>query len=169
MRLDRTSARTIAAIAAVVGVAACSNKSNPMDDGLKTDLAAVGSQSSGSLQLAPTSANTQVVVSPLEAGEKSAPAPAVHKPVPRPTPKPAKQIAAARQDPVPAPAPAPQPIERAPAAPTPVAIPAPAPQPQPQAKVEPPPLPPVTGRARATDRGGATEAQIFKNMPWIRP
>lgn len=168
MRLDRTSARVTAAIAALVGVAACSSKtSNPMDDGLKTDLAAVGGQASSSLELAPSSAKNQVVVSPLEGGPESAPKPAAKRMIPRPTPKPAQRLAA-RQDPASAPAPAVPPVESAPSAPS--AQPQPAPQPQPQQKAaEPPPLPPMTGRARATDRGGATEGQIFQHMPWIRP
>jgi len=168
MRLDRTSARAIAAVAALVSVAACSTKtSNPMDDGLKTDLAAVGSQASSSLELAPSSAKNEVVVSPIEGGPESAPKPAAKKVIPRPTPKPAQRLAA-RQDPAPAPAPQPPPVEVAPSAPGPQ--PQPAPQPQPQQKAaEPPPLPPMPGRARATDRGGATEGQIFHNMPWIRP
>jgi len=168
MRLDRTSARVIAAVAAVVGAAACSNKAaNPMDDGLKTDLAAVGGQGSSSLELAPSSAKNQMVVSPIEGGPESAPKPAAKKVVQRPTPKPAQRLAA-RQDPAPAPAPTPPPVESAPAAPSPAPTPAPVPQPQEKA-AEPPPLPPMPGRARATDRGGATEGQIFHNMPWIRP
>ena len=80
MRLDRTSARVTVAIAAMVGVAACSNTtSKPMDDGLKTDLAAVGGQASSSLELAPSSAKNQVVVSAIEGGPESAPKPAAKK------------------------------------------------------------------------------------------
>jgi len=168
MRLDRTSARVTVAIAAMVGVAACSNTtSKPMDDGLKTDLAAVGGQASSSLELAPSSAKNQVVVSAIEGGPESAPKPAAKKVIPHPTPKPAQRVAA-RQDPAPAPAPALPPVQQAPATPAPQ--PQPAAQPQPQQKAaEPPPLPPMPGRARATDRGGATEGQIFQHMPWIRP
>jgi len=54
--------RLIAAAAALIGVAACSNKSSQMDESLKRDIAAV--------RMAPSA---QMVVSALEAGESAKP------------------------------------------------------------------------------------------------
>jgi hypothetical protein len=142
-----------------MGLAACSGKSQPMDSGLKQDLSAAGGSG---LELAPQSAKSQMVVSAIEGGPTSAPAPAARKPVPKPTPKPNVQLAANRS---PAPAPAPQP---------PVAEPVPS-NPQPTAQPathqsEPPPLPPAPSQAQGRQKGTyKTEGQIFQQMPWIKP
>jgi hypothetical protein len=143
---------------ALIGLGACGRSdAASMDAGLKQDLSAV---SGNSLELAPKGAQPQVVVSAIEAGPTSAPQHvAVHKPAQqkanvKPSPRPVEHVAQA-------PAPAPTPV---------VQQHAPAPSPT----VEPPPLPPVTQqraqqpaqRQRGTYK---TEAQIFQQMPWIRP
>ncbi|HEV8496152.1 MAG TPA: hypothetical protein VGQ56_04785 [Gemmatimonadaceae bacterium] len=141
----------IAAIAALIGGTAC-NRSGPVaDEGLKRDLAAAGG---GGLELAPTASRSQVVVSSIEGGPRSTPTRAAQKRTrsPRPTVR-----VAERQAPTPAPAPksvttepspvvAPTTVEQAPA---PITRPAPAPARQ--------------------NRVYKTEAEIFRDMPWIRP
>lgn len=145
-----TAARDIAVAAALIGVAACSNKSQPMDESMKRDLAAVRAGPS------------QMVISPLEAGESSAPTPASRKRTPqaRPVSHPTKQVESRVAQ---APAREPQPVaaEAAPQATTQAVEPAPA---------------PATARPTAPARGEdahrgpyKTEAEIFRQMPWIRP
>jgi hypothetical protein len=149
-----------AAAAAMFGVAACSGGSKPMDDGLKQDLAA----SSSALEMAPSAAKPQVVVSAIEGGPQSAPAPAAHRVIPKPTPKPAPRVASNQNRAVEAPAPAPQITQPAPSAPAPQAEPAPLPT------REPPPLPPAPNSSQGRQKGVyKTEGQIFQQMPWIRP
>src|SRR5690242_13283914 len=89
----------IAGAVALVGAAACSNKSQPTDESLKSDL-----------ELVSNAQKAQVVVSPLEAGPTSAPAPAAPKRIPKPSPKPVTHVAQ-RQPPQ---TPAPQPVKQAP-------------------------------------------------------
>ena len=150
-----------AAAAAFAGLAACSGGTKPMDDGLKQDLAAT---SSSSLEMAPAGAKPQVVVSAIEAGPQSAPAPAAHKVIPKPTPKPAPRLASNEAKPVEAPAPAPQITQPAPSAPAPQA------EPAPQPTREPPPLPPMPSTSQGRQKGVyKTEGQIFQQMPWIKP
>jgi hypothetical protein len=143
----------IAAIAALIGGTAC-NRSGPVaDEGLKRDLAAAGG---GGLELAPTASRSQVVVSPIEGGPRSTPTRAAQKRTPTRSPRPTVRVAE-RQAPAPAPAPksvttdpspvvAPPTVEQAPA---PITRPAPAPARQ--------------------NRVYKTEAEIFRDMPWIRP
>lgn len=142
--------RLIAAAAALIGVAACSNKSQPMDESLKQDIAAV--------RAAPSA---QMVVSALEAGESATPAPVSHKRAPQPVNHPAKQVAQTRT-------PAPAPTPRTPA----VAVTPSAPVEQP-VEAAPAPAPSRhTAPARAEDSHHGpykTEAEIFRQMPWIRP
>src|SRR3954463_12511973 len=83
----------VALTVALAGITACSQKSTPADAGLKNDLAAAaGSGRAGDLELAPKSAQSQMVVSAIEGGPTAAPTPkpaehkAVSKPTPRPTP-----------------------------------------------------------------------------------
>jgi hypothetical protein len=132
-----------------------------MDDGLKQDLAAT---SSSALEMAPTGAKPQVVVSAIEGGPEAAPKPAVHKVLPKPTPKPAPRVASNESAPVEAPIPAPQITKPAPSAPAPQA------EPAPQPNREPPPLPPAANTSQGRQKGVyKTEGQIFQQMPWIRP
>jgi len=138
--------RLIAAAAALIGVAACSNKSRPMDESLKQDIAAV--------RMAPSA---QMVVSALEAGESAKPAPAARKRAPQPVNRPAKQVAQNRT-------PAPQP--RTPA----VAVTPSAPVQQPVEAAPSPSRQAAPARAEDPHHGPyKTEAEIFRQMPWIRP
>ena len=155
----RRVAVPFAAVTAVMLAACGRSRTSSMDDGLKNDLAAVGGSS---MELAPKPANQQMVVSAIEGGPTSAPArvsskkSTAPKPVVRPPRRPVQSVAEA---PAPAPAPtrvlvAPAPVEATP--------------------VEPPPLPPA--RPQATTRQQSrqagpykTEAEIFRQMPWIRP
>jgi outer membrane biosynthesis protein TonB len=158
MTLANKRAALIGGIAVLIGAAACSNKSQPTDNGLKADLdAAVGS----GLQLAPKGNPSQVVVSALEGGPQSAPTHAAPKRIPKPSPKPNIRVAA-KQAPAPAPAPAPvqRTIETAPAA-----EPVPAPQPQ----QSPAAARPQQQPQRQQPGVYKTEGEIFKQMPWIRP
>ncbi|MEO7084927.1 MAG: hypothetical protein ABI442_13100, partial [Gemmatimonadaceae bacterium] len=68
---SRTKIGFSAAIAVALGTAACSKSGGSMDDGLKQDLAA-----------AKTAATSRVSISPLELGERSAPAPQARAPKP---------------------------------------------------------------------------------------
>jgi len=148
----------VSAIVALASVAACSNstKKADIDPSLKADLAAIGGGSAGDLQLAPSSAKANVVVSEIEGGPKSAPAKAAPVRAPRPTPKKAPPMAA-REPVIEAPAPAPV-----------VSDPIPAPQPAPQPTVQAPR--PAPAQAPQQDhRVYKTEGEIFRQMPWIRP
>ncbi len=151
-------------IGVTLGAAACSRAgSDPMDAQLKQDLAAV---SNGSIELAPKAAQSQVVVSAIEGGPQAAPARAstvkrtqskpVTKPVAKPAPRPAERVAEA-----PAPAPARSPVVQSPVQPAPTPSPAP---------VEPAPLPRATNKPAPRQSGPyKTEAEIFRQMPWLRP
>lgn len=160
MRVAYRRASFVATAAALMGLAACSGGSKPMDAGLKQDLAATASSG---LELAPNSAKNQMVVSAIEGGPESAPAPASHKVTPKPTPKPAPRVAS-YQAPVPTPMPEAQITEQAPSTPARQAEPAPLPP------REPPPLPPANGQSQGRQKGVySTEAQVFQQMPWIKP
>ena len=149
----------VAAASALLGVAACGNSSKPMDDGLKKDLAAAQSGNG----LAP-GASAQLVISADEAGPTAAPVRTSHRPVPKPTPRPAPRLASNRSVQVQAPTPQPVVTEPAPSAPAPVMDPAPVRQ------VEPPPLPPANRTGQDRQKGTyKTEAEIFRQMPWIKP
>ena len=148
-----------AGVVLMCAAAACSRSSSPsMDAGLKSDLAAVGGSS---VELAPKAAQPQMVVSAIEGGPTAAPARAsVHK---SNTPKSVAKAAPRKTETVAqAPQPAPEPVVVAPAS-------APAPS------VEPAPLPPVsrqsTRESSRSQRAGPykTEAEIFRQMPWIKP
>ena len=143
----------IAAIAALIGGTAC-NRSGPVaDEGLKRDLAAA---SGGGLELAPTASRSQVVVSAIEGGPRSTPTRAAQKRTPTRSPRPTVRVAE-RQAPAPAPeqksvTTEPSPVVALPTveqAPAPITRPAPAPARQ--------------------NRVYKTEAEIFRDMPWIRP
>jgi hypothetical protein len=158
MRTRYLAASFAAAIAVLVTACGRSNTAS-MDDGLKQDLAAVGGSS---IELAPKSTNQQAVVSAIEGGPTSAPArastrkPNVPKPVVKMPQRPMKSVAQ-----VSAPVSEPTPV-------------APAPAPVVAAPVEPAPLPPApqpVERQQSRRQAGPykTEAEIFRQMPWIRP
>ena len=144
---------------AVVSVAACSrDRQNAVDPALAADLQAVsGGSSSSSLELAPASNKSQVVVSAIEGGPTSAPKRASTRPVYHPTQRPAPRVATTRQV-----VNAPAPVEAAP-------VEAPAPQPVEQIRQvqqAPAPAPAPTQRQPGVYK---TEAEVFSKMPWIKP
>jgi hypothetical protein len=138
------------AAAAAIGVAGCSRSKQPMDDELARDLAVV--------RAAPT---PQFEISPTEAG--LSPAPKAPARTAQPTRRPAKQAVAPRTPPrTPAPAPAPRAVVvEAPSAPAPREV------------IDAPPAPrparPSAPAAEARRGPYKTEAEIFRQMPWIRP
>jgi len=140
----------LVAAAAAIGVAGCSRGNQPMDDALVRDLAAV--------RAAPTA---QFAISPTEAG--LSPSPKAPARTAQPTRRPAKQAVAPRTPPrTPAPAPAPRAVVvQAPSAPARTEV------------IDAPPAPrPARAPASAEEphRGPyKTEAEIFRQMPWIRP
>jgi hypothetical protein len=143
----------IAAIA-LVGTAACGRNSGSraIDDGLRSDLEQAGASG---LELAPK-AGRQVVVSAIEGGPQATPAAAPRR-TRQPVRQPRRQTVVARRPPAPTAATA------APATPR-VEAEAPAPQPTPQPTPAPPP------RAQQRQPGVySTEADVFRQMPWIRP
>src|SRR5215510_15015078 len=147
----RTLAPTfLVAAAAAIGVAGCSRGNQPMDDELARDLAAV--------RAAPTS---QFQISPTEAG--LSPSPRAPARTTQPTRRPAKQAVAPRTPPkTPAPTPAPRAVVvEAPSAPARSEV------------IDAPPAPRPTRAPASADepRRGPykTEAEIFRQMPWIRP
>ena len=161
MSVGYRRAGLVAAASAFVGLAACSGNTKPMDDGLKQDLAAAGPSG---LELAPNSASPQLVVSADEAGPTAAPRRAAPRRVPRPTPNPARRLAANLAAPVASPAPQPVIAEPAPSVSPPAA------EPAPSRRVEPPPLPPLNGSSQSRQRGTyRTEADVFRQMPWVKP
>jgi hypothetical protein len=141
-----------AAVAAALAGAACSKNSQPMDDGLKQDLAA-----------ARTAATSHLSISPLELGERAAPAPQQRatRAVKHATVAAAPKHLVAQTSTVER-APQRAPVAESPA-PTPPRVEAPAP-------VEAKPTPtPVRGDAQRQHGRYKTEAEIFQQMPWIRP
>jgi hypothetical protein len=144
----------IAAISALIGVAACGKSGGSMDDGLKQDLAAVGGNG---VELAPRMGKSQVVISAIEAGPTSEPTHADRKPAAKPILHPSARVAT-HTEAAPAPAPAPAQVieQRAPSASPHTA--------------EPAPLPPMA-RQPAQRQSGTykTEADVFRQMPWIKP
>ena len=159
----RTAALSFAAAIAVLLTACGRSNTVSMDDGLKQDLAAVGG---ASMELAPKSANQQMVVSAVEGGPTSAPAhtstkkPTAPKPIVKNPTRPVQSVAQ-----LPTPSPAPAPVVTSPA-------------PVESSPVEPAPLPPLprtvqapVARQPSTRQAGPykTEAEIFREMPWIRP
>jgi hypothetical protein len=151
----------VATGALFIGAAACSNKSPATDESLAAALKAAGGTGSG-VELAPRGNPSQMVVSAIEGGPQSAPHKAAPQRVNKPTPRADTRVAAAPEatpEPSPAPAPvAPQPVQQQAQQPAPVQ-PAPAPVNRPQ---------PV--QAQQAQHGPyKTEAEIFRQMPWIRP
>jgi hypothetical protein len=139
----------IAGISALIGAAACGNGDRPIDNALKQDLAAVAGSG---VELAPRP-QSQVVISAIEAGLTSTPAAAPRKAVPK---APSRSVSPVASAPQPQQSVSPEPDRRAVSAP-------------PRA-AEPAPLPPST-RPSAQRQSGTykTEAEVFRQMPWIKP
>lgn len=159
MTLSTIRAGYLALAVTVVAAAACGKQAAGADDSLTRDLAAA-TKANGDLELAPQSNRAQMVVSAIEGGPTAAPkrassAPRTNTPAPvRKKTQPVKTATATTRAAVePAPAPAP---ERA--------------EPAPSPAVEPPPLPPATQGPSSRQKGTyKTEAEIFRQMPWIKP
>jgi hypothetical protein len=150
MRSAQGRVGLIAAAAALIGAAAC-NRSTPVaDDGLVRDLAEAGA---GGLELAPTATRPQVVVSSIEAGPTSAPKRAAAKRAPSPAPRPTTRVAA-KQRPAPTPSTSPVVTETAPVA---------------ESRAQPSPAPVTRPSPTTQGRIYKTEAEVFRDMPWIRP
>ena len=159
MKITHGRVGLIAACAALIGAAACNrDQSTVSDDSLVRDLAAAGAGGASGLELAPSAARPQVVVSPIEAGQTSAPKRATPKRAPSPAPH-ATPSVAKQQRPAPAPTPGPSPVVAETPTPPPAAEPARAPITRPV----PAPTPAQQNRVYKT------EAEIFRDMPWIRP
>lgn len=159
MTISTTRSGFFFAVAAtLVAATACGKSASSADEALQRDLAAATS-ASGDLELAPRAARSQMVVSAIEGGPTAAP----------------KRVAAARSS-TPAPVRRPiQPRKTETAAPRAAVESAQAParvnaEPAPGPTVEPPPLPPATRGPSSRQQGTyKTEAEIFRQMPWIRP
>jgi len=147
----------IATIPVLIGLAACGKSNGTMDDGLKHDLAAAGGSS---VELAPRMGQPQLVISAIEAGPTSAAVRRAVKPVAKPTTQSAPRMASKSDA---APERAAQPVaeqhameQHAPSASARAA--------------EPAPLPPAAQRSAQRQSGTyKTEAEVFRQMPWIRP
>jgi hypothetical protein len=161
MRITHGRVGLIAACAALIGAAACNREGSAVaDDALVRDLAAAGAAGASGLELAPSTTRSQVVVSAIEAGETSAPKRATPKQAPRPSSH-ATVHAAKQQLPAPTAKPSPA-VAEAPSAP-PAAEPVPAPAP---VATRPAAAPAQQPQQRGVYK---TEAEIFHQMPWIRP
>jgi hypothetical protein len=152
MKLRYGRAGLIVGVAALIGAGACSKSGPVVDDALKRDLAAA---TGNGLELAPKNAGSQVVVSAIEGGPaaqpKAAPTRISQRRTTKPVARPAARVAT-RQIPSPARvmtdnAAAPVTTESAPASPRPTAA--------------------AIGHQEG--RVYKTEAEIFRQMPWIRP
>jgi hypothetical protein len=147
----------VSAIVALAAVSACKNDTAEIDPSLKADLAAVSGGTASDLELAPSSSKSTMVVSAIEGGPKAAPKPAAKLQTPRPATTKA----------------APAPVKRAPVARQPTAVaeaePAPAPAAEPrEPAIQSPRQAPAPAQQKDT-RVYKTEAEIFRQMPWIRP
>lgn len=146
-------------IAALIGLtagAACS-RAPTADSSLQADLKAA---SGGDLELASHSATSQLVVSPLEATPSAIPQKAAPHRASVPAHRPATRVAS-HQTPAPRAT-----VERAPERvaahePVPAAAPAPAPT-----RAEPAPTPQPAARQPGVYK---SEAEVFRQMPWIKP
>jgi hypothetical protein len=157
MKIVRDKVGLIAAVALLVGAAACGNKSRGADAGLAADLKAAGGNG---IELAPVGNPWMVVVSPLEGGPQAAPKKAAPQRVYKPAPRAESRVASEAQ-PTPQAAPAPA---QAMTPSTPAPQPAPA-EPAPAAANRPAPV-----QAQERQPGVyKSEGEIFRKMPWIRP
>jgi len=142
----------IAVGSALIVAAACGSSEGAMDESLKRDLV---SAAGNGVELAPRTQSSQLVISPVEAAPASAPSAVTRKVAPKtssgaPVRVPATAPIGEHSTPA-------QTVERGPVV-------------SPRATTEPPPLPPIT--RRPTDRQSGTyktEAEVFRQMPWIKP
>ena len=146
-------------VAALASLAACgADKPSALDESLKADLAAAGAHSDATFELAPSSARSLTVVSAIEGGPKAGPTRAATARAPKPVTQ-VKRQAPARETAVPrtasSEAPTSAPREPAPAEADAPAISAPRPSP--------------SATQQQDRRVYKTEAEIFRQMPWIRP
>jgi hypothetical protein len=149
----------VAAAALLASAAACSNKSPAADPSLAADLKAA---TGGDVELAPQGNPGQVVVSPLEGGPESAPKKVVPQRVLKPSPRATTRVAS-QAEAAPAPAPEPTPVAPSPAATEPAQV-------QQAPATAPAASRPAPVRTQQRQSGTyKTEAEIFKQMPWIRP
>jgi len=158
MTISTTRIGIFAVAAALAAATACGKTGSSNDEALKRDLAAA-TAAGGDLELAPRTARPQVVMSAIEGApaaapkraavaRSSTPAPVRRTVQPRKTETATPRVAAKSEE-------SPAPVR---------AEPAPAPA------VEPPPLPPATRGPSSRQQGTyKTEAEIFRQMPWIRP
>jgi hypothetical protein len=161
MRITHGRVGLIAACAALIGAAACNKDGSAVaDDSLVRDLAAAGAAGASGLELAPSTTRPQVVVSAIEAGETSAQKRAAPKQAPHPASRATPHVAK-QQLPTPTAKPSPV-VAEAPSAP-PAAEPVPTPAP---ITTRPTPAPAQQPQQRGVYK---TEAEIFRQMPWIRP
>jgi hypothetical protein len=152
MKLMSRRAGTIAALIGLAAAGAC-NRSPAADTSLQADLKAA---SGGDLELASHSANSQLVVSPLEATPSATPQKAAPHRAAAPVSRPAAHVASHR---TPAPHATVQHTPERVAAHEPAAAPAPV-------GAEPAPMPQPAARQPGVYK---SEAEIFRQMPWIRP
>jgi hypothetical protein len=151
------------AAALLLGAAACGRSKPTTGSALEQDLAAAGKTNSAlvvsPLELAPEGAKPQAAPSPRPSAPKAGPRTPAHK---------APTRVARVETPAPTPTPAPEPsapttVDAAPSPAAPVTPAAQAPLPMPTAApAQAPAQQPHTGPYK-------TEAEIFKQMPWIRP
>lgn len=159
MNFPSRRAGTLVALMTLAAAAACSRQPNA-DSSLQADLKAAAA--GGDLELASHSATSNLVVSPLEATPSAVPQRAAPHRATVPTARPATRVAN-RQTPAPRVA-----VQRAPervaaersAPATSRSEPAPTAQP-----VAAPPQQPATRQSGVYK----SEAEIFRQMPWIRP
>ena len=143
----------VSAVVALAAVAACSKDRAEIDPSLKADLAAVGGGTAGDLELAPSSTKSLVVVSAIEGGPQAAPKRAAPVLKPRPTVKKAP----------------PAPVRQAPAAAPTVVAAEQAPTPEPEQPAIRSTRQAPTPAPQQDHRVYKTEAEVFRQMPWIRP
>ena len=143
-------ARLIAVVSTLIVAAACGSNEGSMDESLKRDLASLAGNS---VELAPRAQSSQLVISPVEAARASAPATASRKVAPKASSRAPSPVASA-----------PAPEHSAPTQTTErrtVTSPSAA---------EPAPLPPLSRPPTQRQSGTyKTEAEVFRQMPWIKP
>ena len=142
----------IAAGSALIVAAACGSNEDTMDESLKRDLASVAGNA---VELAPRAQSSQLVISPVEAALSAAPAAVSRKVAPKAAPR--APIRVATTAPVTEQSAPARSVERRTVA-------------SPAVATEPPPLPPMTRRPAQRQSGTyKTEAEVFRQMPWIKP
>ena len=146
-------------IAALASLAACdkSDSARTLDESLKADLAAAGGHADASFELAPSSARSLTVISAIEGGPKATPTRVTPARAPQVTTRQVKRQTTPKQTVAATPAPT-----EAASEPTPAPV-----------ETETPaisaPRPAAAAAQQQDRRVYKTEAEIFRQMPWIRP